>query len=188
MAAASADIKQNLWAFGTRQVVYAAIGAALYGVFSWATNILIVPGAGNVSLRPAVAIPLFFGAAFGPIVGFISGGVGNILGDFLTGWSFSWNWDLGNGLMGLIPGLITASIVSFRDTGAIIKAVIYSIIGIVVGMLFASLTDIFISGNSLETVLVGSFLPAALTNIVNAVILVPILMVAYDSVVNRSGR
>lgn len=28
----------STWEFGTRQVVYGAIGAALYGVFSWATK------------------------------------------------------------------------------------------------------------------------------------------------------
>src|SRR5689334_13164567 len=29
-----------LWVFGTRQVVYSAVGAALYGVLSWATNVI----------------------------------------------------------------------------------------------------------------------------------------------------
>jgi hypothetical protein len=35
----SMNEKKNIWQFGTREVVYGAIGAALYGVFSWATNI-----------------------------------------------------------------------------------------------------------------------------------------------------
>ena len=96
-------MKDNLWKFGTREVVYSAIGAALYGVLSWATNILALPAAGNISLRPAVAIPMFFGVAFGPLVGFLSGFVGNLLGDSLTGWGFYWNWCLGNGLMGMVP-------------------------------------------------------------------------------------
>ncbi|MCB9431631.1 MAG: ECF transporter S component [Ardenticatenaceae bacterium] len=188
MAAASADIKQNLWAFGTRQVVYAAIGAALYGVFSWATNFLALPAAGNISLRPAVAIPMFFGIAFGPVVGFFSGLVGNILGDFLSGWGFFWNWSLGNGIMGLIPGLMAAAVVSFRHQGTIIKAIVYVVVAVVAGMLFASLTSIPIDGIDMTTALVGYFWPAALSNIINGVILVPILMVAYDSVINRSGR
>ena len=188
MTAASADIKQNLWAFGTRQVVYAAIGAALYGVFSWATNFLALPAAGNISLRPAVAIPMFFGIAFGPVVGFFSGLVGNILGDFLSGWGFYWNWSLGNGIMGLIPGLMAAAVVSFRHQGTIIKAIIYVVIAVVAGMLFASLTEIVVSGIDFNTALIGYFWPAALSNVINGVILVPILMVAYDSVVNRSGR
>lgn len=65
--------KRSLWQFGTREVVFAAIGAALYGVLSWVTNFLALPAAGNLSLRPAVAIPMFFGIAFGPIVGFLTG-------------------------------------------------------------------------------------------------------------------
>ena len=41
--------KKSLWAFGTPEVVYSGIGAALYGVLSWATNLLQIPGAANVS-------------------------------------------------------------------------------------------------------------------------------------------
>ncbi len=180
--------KRKLWGFGTREVVYAAIGAALYGVFSWVTNFLALPAAGNISLRPAVAIPMFFGVAFGPIVGFLSGFVGNLLGDFLSGYGFWWSWDLGNGLMGLIPGLIALSIKSFRDRASIIKAEIFVILGVVVGMLVPSLLEIPLSGIDLQTALVGYFLPAALSNIINGLILVPILMVAYDAVAARSGR
>ena len=58
--------RANTWEFGTRQVVYGAIGAALYGVFSWATNIFPLPAAGNITFRPAVAVLIFFGAAYGP--------------------------------------------------------------------------------------------------------------------------
>ena len=87
-------MKDNLWKFGTKEVVYAAIGAALYGVLSWASNALALPAAGNISLRPAVAIPMFFGVAFGPVVGFLAGAIGNVLGDFMSGWGF---WALGFG-------------------------------------------------------------------------------------------
>ena len=180
--------KKSLWTFGTREVVYSAIGAALYGVLSWATNFLALPAAGNISLRPAVAIPFFFGIAFGPIVGFLTGAVGNILGDFMSGWGFFWSWDVGNGLMGFVPGLIAASIVSFKDVKSIALADVFVILGAVVGMLFSSLMEIPLSGVDMNTALVGYFTPAVLSNIVNGVILVPILMVAYDAVASRSGR
>jgi len=181
-------MKKGLWTFGTREVVYAAIGAALYGVLSWATNYLALPAAGNIALRPAVAIPMFFGVAFGPIVGFVTGFVGNVLGDFMSGWGFWWYWDLGNGIMGLIPGLMAASVVSFKDGGTIVKAVIYSVIGAAVGMLVPSLLEIPFSGIDLNTALVGYWFPAFLSNAINGAILVPILMVAYDAVTSRSGR
>ena len=180
--------KKSLWQFGTREVVYSAIGAALYGVFSWATNFLALPAAGNISLRPAVAIPMFFGIAFGPWVGFLSGFVGNVLGDFLSGYGFWWAWDLGNGLMGFIPGLIALSIKSFRDGKSILLAELFVILGAAIGMLVPSLLEIPLSGIDLNTALVGYFLPAGLSNAVNGLILVPILMIAYDAVAARSGR
>jgi energy-coupling factor transport system substrate-specific component len=180
--------KKSLWAFGTREVVYSAIGAALYGVFSWVTNFLALPAAGNISLRPAVAIPMFFGIAFGPWVGFLTGFVGNVLGDFLSGYGFWWYWDLGNGLMGLIPGLISNQITSFRDPKSILKAELFVILGASIGMLVPSLLEIPFSGIDLTTAIVGYWLPATISNIINGLILVPILMVAYDAIAARSGR
>jgi energy-coupling factor transport system substrate-specific component len=82
--------RTNPWSVTTRQVVYMAIGAALYGLLSAASAALRIPGPFNSQLRPGVAIPLFFGAAVGPIVGFLSGVVGNVFGDQLTGNGFYW--------------------------------------------------------------------------------------------------
>jgi len=180
--------KKSLWTFGTREVVYAAIGAALYGVLSWVTNFLALPAAGNISLRPAVAIPMFFGVAFGPIVGFISGAVGNILGDFLSGYGFWWSWDIGNGILGFIPGLIAPLIVSYKAWSSIWKAEVMVILGAAIGMLFSSLLEIPLSGIDFKTAIGGYWVPAAVSDIINGVILVPILMVAYDAIAARSGR
>ena len=179
---------KSTWEFGTRQVVYGAIGAALYGVFSWATNIFPLPAAGNVTFRPAVAVLVFFGAAYGPWVGLLAGFIGNTLGDALSGWGFYWNWSLGNGLMGLIAGLAMPLIKDFRDRGDIIKAVGWGVLGIAVGMLFASLTEMFVGGIDLSTALVGYFTPAFLGNLVVTVILLPILMIAFAAVAAQRGR
>jgi uncharacterized membrane protein len=85
-----------------------AIGAALYAVFSWLFNgtVFVVPSISQVSLRPAIAIPMFFGYAFGPVVGFFTGAVGNMFGDALTGFGLSPQWSIGNGLVGFIAGLV----------------------------------------------------------------------------------
>jgi uncharacterized membrane protein len=103
-----ATAESEAWVVGTRQVVYMAIGAALYGVFSWLFNgtVFVVPSVSMVSLRPAITLPVFFGFVFGPVVGFFTGAVGNILGDFLTGWGVFPVWDIGNGLVGLVAGLV----------------------------------------------------------------------------------
>lgn len=180
--------KKSLWTFGTREVVFAAIGAALYGVLSWATNVLALPAAGNISLRPAVAIPMFFGVAFGPIVGFMAGAVGNILGDFLSGYGFWWSWDLGNGIMGMIPGLVAPMITSYKSWGSIWKVEVAIIVAAAVGMIIPSLLEIPLSGIDMNTAIVGYWIPATISDVVNGVILVPILMVAYDAIAARSGR
>ena len=180
--------KKSLWVFGTREVVYSAIGAALYAVLSVATNFLQIPAAANVSVRPAVAIPMFFGLAFGPWVGFLSGFVGNIISDLISGYGFWLWWDIGNGLMGLIPGLIYLSITDFRSISNIVKAEIMVIVGTAVGMFVAALSEIWVSGVTFATTMVTNFLPAFISNVVNGLILVPILMIAYGAIQARSGR
>ncbi len=180
--------KKSIWTFGTREVVYSAIGAALYAIFSIATNFFMIAGSGNVSFRPAVAIPMFFGVAFGPIVGFITGFLGNIVGDMISGSGFWPWWDLGTGLMGFIPGLIAFSFIRFRDVSAIVKAEIFVVLGVIVGIGIASLSELWVSGVTIPATITINFLPAAITNLINGLILVPILMVAYDAVTARSGR
>lgn len=98
----------GVWDVGTRQVVYMAIGAALYAVFSYLFNgtVFVVPSVSQVALRPAIAIPMFFGYAFGPTVGFFTGAVGNMFGDALTGFGLSPQWSVGNGLVGMIAGMV----------------------------------------------------------------------------------
>ncbi len=180
--------KKSLFQFGTREVVYAAIGAALYAVLSIATNFLQIPAAANVSIRPAVAIPMFFGIAFGPWAGLISGLVGNLISDLISGYGFWPWWDLGNGLMGFIPGLIWLNIASFRAGMDILKAEIMVVVGAAVGMFVASVSEIWVSGTSFAASMSANFLPAFITNIINGLILVPILMVAYAAIRGRSGR
>jgi energy-coupling factor transport system substrate-specific component len=180
--------KKSLWAFGTREVVYSAIGAALYAVLSVATNFLQIPAAANVSVRPAVAIPMFFGLAFGPWVGFLAGFVGNIISDLISGYGFWLWWDIGNGLMGLIPGLIYLSITDFRSISNIVKAEIMVIVGAAGGMFVAALSEIWVSGVTFATTMATNFLPAFISNVVNGLILVPILMIAYAAIQARSGR
>jgi hypothetical protein len=111
------------WAVGTREVVYMAIGAALYAVFSYLFNgtVFVVPSVSQVSLRPAICIPMFFGYAFGPVVGLFSGAVGNMFGDALTGFGLSPQWSVGNGLIGMISGMIAL----YVDKKKAMDAVLY---------------------------------------------------------------
>ena len=65
----------------SRAIVRMASGAAFYGVLSWVTNVLLLPSASLISVRPAIVVPVFFGLQWGPKVGFFAGFVGNLLGD-----------------------------------------------------------------------------------------------------------
>lgn len=244
------------WEVGTREVVYMAIGAALYAVFSWLFNgtVFVVPSLSQVSLRPAISIPMFFGYAFGPVVGFFTGAVGNMFGDALTGFGLSPQWSIGNGLVGFVAGLVflakdkkkgmdtvlwtsgvlalvavviyflnrslpnmlffdvdngifgDATISSFAAISIIIgfvlvlvvrfgfknedvaAAVTWSMLGNLIGIGFAAISDIWINGFSPAAAIVGEFLPAAGPNLIFAAILVPLFVAAYVSVQRQSGR
>jgi uncharacterized membrane protein len=234
-----------------------AIGAALYAVFSWLFNgtVFVVPSLSQVSLRPAVAIPMFFGYAFGPVVGFFSGAVGNMFGDALTGFGLSPQWSIGNGLIGFVSGLwmlfkdrkqsmntvlwvsaalsVIAALLFFTNRGEanmtffdvdngifgdaqislfagisilvglvlvlivrfafssnedVATAVTWGMLGNLLGLGFAAISDIWINGFSLAAAVVGEFLPAAGPNLIFAAILVPLLVAAYKSVQTQSGR
>jgi uncharacterized membrane protein len=250
--------ENKAWEIGTRQVVWMAIGAALYAVFSWIFNgtVFFVPSLSQVALRPAIAIPMFFGYAFGPVVGFFSGAVGNMFGDALTGFGLSPQWSIANGLIGFIAGLpalfadkkkslnlvliiggvlaVLAAVLYFanpslknlnyydpsNDTfgetqitllaggGAILiglvltllvrfifgknediaAAVTWAMLGNVLGIGFAAISDIWINGYSPVAAVVGEFLPAAGPNLVFAAVLVPLLVAAYVVVKRMSGR
>src|SRR3954465_13776750 len=130
--------RENLWEVTSRTIVYAAIGAALYGILLVAQ--IPIPGS-TVSVRPAFALVPFFGYAFGPVVGFFVGLVGNAIGDQISGWGAltSWNWSIANGLVGLIAGLAPLFLArwvngNLRDRA--IGGAIAGSIAVVVGFLF----------------------------------------------------
>jgi uncharacterized membrane protein len=247
----------GIWEVGTREVVYMAIGAALYAIISYLFNgtVFFVPSLSQVSLRPAIAIPMFFGYAFGPVVGFFTGAVGNMFGDALTGFGLSPQWSVGNGLVGMISGMVwlfkdkkrsmdTVLAISavlaliatavylinrnvpnmlffdpeqnifgdqqitlfagislvlgfilvllvrflFGQNIDVAAAVTWGMLGNLIGLGFAAISDIWINGFSPAAAIVGEFLPAAGPNLIFAAILVPILVVAYASVRRQSGR
>ncbi len=183
--------KNNLWKFGTREIVYSAIGAALYGVLNWVFNNLTLPGSTLVSIRPPVVIPMFMGIVFGPWVGLFTGFVGNVIGDLLSGYGFFWAWDVGNGLLGLIPGLLPYVGITEIKTGRdYVYAIVACIVAAFVGIAFpALLADPFILRNiDFNGGLTTEFLPAGITDAVNGAILTPILLYAWNAYRARSGR
>ena len=180
--------RRNIWGIGVREVVLMALGAALYAGLSYVTNSFQLPGATNVSLRPGIVIPLFLGVVFGPIVGAFSGGIGNLINDLLTGTVY-WNWDVGNAIIGLIAGLaVYQTLGRYNTTVKIIVAEFYSVIGILIGLGFAAYSDIWVSKLTFASATTTEFIPATLPDIVLGLILLPILLLAYNAAVARTGR
>jgi ECF-type riboflavin transporter, S component len=247
----SATRDSKIWEVGTREVVYMAIGAALYAVFSYLFNgtVFVVPSVSQVALRPAIAIPMFFGFTFGPTVGLFTGAVGNMFGDALTGFGLSPQWSVGNGLIGMIAGmvflfkdkkrsvdtvLIISAVLTVLATGLYLlnrdvtngvyfvatepvsllagvsiaigfilvlvvrfafgknmdlaAAVTWGMLGNLIGLGFAAISDIWINGYSLVVAIVGEYVPSVGPNLIFAAILVPILVVAYASLQRQTGR
>jgi len=198
---------------------------------------------------------MFFGYAFGPTVGFFTGAVGNMFGDALTGFGLSPQWSVGNGLVGMIAGMVflfkdkkksmdtvlwisgviaaigllfylfnrnlanmmfydvpnnifgDAQISTFAGLSLVIgfvlvllvriffgknievaAAVTWSMLGNLLGIGFAAISDIWINGFSPAVAIVGEFLPAAGPNLIFAAILIPILVAAYEATRKQSGR
>jgi hypothetical protein len=61
-------------------------------------------------------------------------------------------------------------------------------LGNLLGIGFAAISDIWINGFPFAVAIVGEFLPAAGPNLIFAAILVPILVAAYRAVQRQAGR
>lgn len=180
----------SIWNVGVRQVVYMALGIALYAILNIIFNLVQLPNAGGgaIALRPGVVIPLFFGALFGPIVGLFVGGVGNIISDLISYHNFYWNWDVGNALFGFIVGLVVLFTAGrYRNTRAIVLAEIAGVIAIVIGIGFAAFNDIWVTKISLGAAW-SEFVVAGVPDLINGLILLPIVIIAYNAAVRSRGR
>jgi energy-coupling factor transport system substrate-specific component len=179
----------NLWEVTSRTIVYAAIGAALYGILLVAQ--VPIPGS-TVSVRPAFALVPFFGYAFGPVVGFFVGTVGNAIGDQISGWGAltSWNWSIANGLVGLIAGLAPLYLArwvngNIRDRA--IGGAIAGIVAVLIGFLFV-FTDAVLQKLDIGTIVSTLYIPVIVGDLIGTIILVPILVYAWEPVKAQLGR
>ena len=182
--------RSNLWEVTSRTIVYAAIGAALYGVLGLFDFLL--PGTTNVSVRPAFSLVAFFGYAFGPVAGLFVGLVGNAITDQLHGYGFLtyWNWSLANGLAGLIAGLAplyAARFVNGTIRDRAIGGAIAGVVGSIIGFLFV-FSDVVLSGTSVGTQLTTAYIPVVIADVITTAILVPVLVYAWEPVKAQLGR
>jgi energy-coupling factor transporter ATP-binding protein EcfA2/uncharacterized membrane protein len=75
-----------------------------------------------------------------------------------------------------------------RDRPDVAIALLWSAFGVIVGIGFAAIADIWWNGYTPAVAILGEFVPAASTNLINIAILLPILHSAYIATRARTGR
>jgi uncharacterized membrane protein len=183
----SEEQKRGIPASIGRQVLYGLTGAVLYGILYWLSSRFPIFVLG-VTLRPAVAILVFFGIAYGPWAGIVAGFIGHTLGDLLLSREFFWNWSLGYALVGMIASLFRIKSKEFGNGRQILKAIFGGTLGITIGMMIASLGEIIRSGIDPGMALVEYFPVAFLGNFPSVIVLLPFLMILFAAVVSRRDR
>lgn len=179
------------------------LGIVLYAGTSWVTAFAST-GASPIagSLRPGVAVPIFFGFVFGPVVGFVVGFFGNLLNDLLAGYlrldmpvtslvalaaGLQLNWQLGNGLMGLVAGLGSHIGSNTHTRQALVRSLVVTMAAVVVGGGVAAALDPLVFPGSFPnpaTVwldVLGQYGNTVLTNAIFAALLVPPLLFNHES-------
>ncbi len=182
--------RSSLWAVDSRVIAFSAIGAALYGALVGLFEVPI-PGTVDVDVRPVFALVPFFGYVFGPVVGFFTGLVGNMIGDQISelGALASYNWSLANGAVGLLAGLAPLYLGSMLNRSLAEKAVAGALAGsiaTVIGFLIV-FYDMVKDQMDFNAVLTTEYVPTVVGNLIATVILVPLLVAAWDPVRERLG-
>jgi len=167
------------WAIDTGVVGYGVIGAALYGIL----GLFVSPLAPLVGLRPGFALVPFFGYSFGPVVGLVVGFGGQLISGLLGGASMGDSIlpGLGSGAAGLVAGLAPLYAPALVK-GTLRRRALGGAVAGVVGAAAGSLVALVGIGGSASVVelLWNQALPLFIGNGLVSVVLVPILVYAWD--------
>jgi serine/threonine protein kinase len=166
-----------------RQLITMLTGIFLYGVLYYFIVNLSQQNsvfASDALFGLSIVIPMFFGAAFGPAVGLVTA-----IGGYLIGHSFGnipqyWNNAIGTGLIGLISGFaILKTHRRYNRFKVYGTAVLYALLGILIGEGFANCTSIWVARNTFGNALLN-FLLFSIFEGISAVILLPIFLGIYS--------
>jgi serine/threonine protein kinase len=204
------DKRAKVWSFGISQVVATVLGVILYGGLNYfldslykidsplvVTSLFILNNnidKGIILAGLILIIPLFLATTFGPAVGLLTVGAGLYLGSLFVGYDAgtsyygaSWTWLVGRVLIGVIAGLAVFLTRGRYNTGrAIAIAVASSAIAIIIGTAFTAYVDIWVSG--IATDVAGTTFSKLTLPCIIDLILLPILLVIYNTIVERRKR
>lgn len=154
--------------------------SVIYGLFNSISNYFKLPGCEFVELRFQIVIPMFIGFIYGPLPGFIVGATGDRLGYAIHGQNFlyAWNWSIANGFIGMIPGLaVYLKLKMIKTISDYTLMLILSALAASLPIVFASIIDTIILSLPFSNVLYTRIIPASITNIVFALMLIPLIMI-----------
>ena len=174
-----------------RQLFTMLAGIILYGIVYYFIVHLALQNkafASDALFGVSIVVPMFFGAAFGPAVGLVTAIGGYLIGHSFFGAQQYWNNAIGTGLIGLITGFaILKTHGRYRRPKALATAVLFAILGILIGEGFADCASMWVvSGTTIKDALLSFLLYSAFEGI-SAVILLPVLLGIY-SIFRRSGK
>lgn len=179
--------RKNARWFGGRELLAIVVGIILYVALAWFTSFAKLSTGLGIELRPGIVIPIIFGFVYGPFVGFAIGVLGNTASDYWLWGDVWWQWSVGNGIMGLIPGFYALRWRSYRSLREQIVAFVVAVIGIGVGMGFASFSSVAICQEGIAPpqcfqvpvtvdMALDTFISVVRVNVVSAFILIPLLL------------
>jgi energy-coupling factor transport system substrate-specific component len=182
--------KVNMWKIGKSELIAIAVGSVLYGTLGQFETFLqfqsIIPF--SFTIFPAIVVPLFFGAVFGPWVGLFAEVGGYLIEHYISGYPFTWQDNLGLAVMGYITGLaILYTRRRYNHAHAIITATIISAIGLIIGITCNLCSRIVFLKTSVQ-IASNIFITSGLSDLVLCLILLPILLVIYNAIGERMRR
>jgi serine/threonine protein kinase len=173
------------------QIIPMMVGLALYSCIYYYISYLSLQHRDLASyslFSLSVVIPLFFAAEFGPLVGLVTGTGGYILGHYFSHNPGYWNNALGIALLAIIAGLAV-----FRTKGYYIRfrdfliVGLFSALGVIVGEGFVEISSIWVTHSDIISATIN-FMLFALLELPVALLLLPVLLALYNSVIRHKRR
>jgi serine/threonine protein kinase len=195
----SRDKNRHSWGIERQQVVAMLIGTTLFGTLLYCVNVAhLNQPLLDASLLPSFAIadllyalirliPLFFAATYGPWVGLCTAGVGGFFAVYFTdrGVGVAWPLFLGGALGAFIAGLaLVKTRGRYYNSSSIVLAVVLALLGEFIVLSLPNYAAIWLNHTSLIEA-ISSFLLEMLPSIILILLLFPLLLVAYSTVVGR---
>lgn len=159
---------------GKNEWISVAVTTLLYSLLSFATVDIEIA---NNSFRPAIALLSAYAAVYGPFFGFMAGFFGNMGVDLLSS-QFWWNWSLGNGIIGMISGLMVFVPEYPPKQGKLsmmqlVMFLIITTVGNYVGLTFAAVLDVLVDRVPFPDAVFGEAITPATVNFLSSLVLGP---------------